>query len=118
MPRMIKRSCYHEHVQTVLSVWSAKSAKEEKSLKLKDKIELQDTDDEGQIDVESDDDSSDDEDEEDDDINAGDVVWGMCSRMWYPAKNCSLTDVPENIRNLFRNNRQKLILKWYAENKY
>ena len=51
---------------------------------LKDKIELQDTDDEGQTDVESDANSSQDEDETEDDITAGDVVWGMCGRMWYP----------------------------------
>ena len=51
---------------------------------LKDKIELQDRDDEGQTDVESDANSSQDEDKTEDDITAGDVVWGMCGRMWYP----------------------------------
>ena len=48
---------------------------------LKEKIELQDTDDKEQTDVESDD-SSDDEDEADNDVITGDVAWGMCSRMW------------------------------------
>lgn len=74
---------------------------------LKDKIKLQDTDDEGQTDVESDDVtwcSSGDEDEEDD-ITAGNLVWGMSGRMWYTAKVCSLNDVPENMRDLFLNNR-------------
>ena len=41
---------------------------------LKDKIELKDTDDEGQTDVESDANSFQDEDETEDDITAGDVV--------------------------------------------
>lgn len=74
---------------------------------LKDKIKLQDTDDEGQTDVESDDVtwcSPGDEDEEDD-ITAGNLVWGMPGRMWYTAKVCSLNDVPENMRDLFLNNR-------------
>ena len=86
---------------------------------LKDKIELQDTDHEEQTGVESDDDSSvGDEDEEDHNITAGDVVSGMCGRMWYPAKVYSLTDVSENMHNLSRNNQQKLILKWYSGNNY
>ena len=43
---------------------------------------------------------------------------GMCGRMWYPAKVCILANVPENMRNLFHNDRQKPILKWYDENNY
>ena len=37
-------------------------------------------------------------------------------KMGYPAKVFSLTDVPENMRNLFCNNRQKPTEKWYSEN--
>lgn len=48
---------------------------------LKDKIDLQDTNDERQSDVKSDDDSSGNEIEEDDNITAKDFAWGMCSRM-------------------------------------
>ena len=29
----------------------------------------------------------------------------MCGRIWYPAKVCSLMDVPENTANLFCNNQ-------------
>ena len=65
------------------------------------KIKQQNTDDEGQTDVENDEKSGDKD--EEDDITAGGVVWRMCGRMWYPAKVCSLTNVPENMRNLFHN---------------
>ena len=46
------------------------------------------------------------------------TVWRLSGRVWYPAKVCSLTDVPENIQHLFCNNQQKLILKWYGEDNY
>ena len=76
---------------------------------------LQDIDDGGQTDIKSYD-SSGDEDEEDDNFTTGDIVWGMCGKTWYPAKVCSLTNVSENMPNLFCNNQQKLILKSYYEN--
>ena len=47
--------------------------------------------------------------EEVNNITPGDAVWGMCGRMWYPAKVRSLTDVPENMCNIFHNNRKKLM---------
>ena len=51
-------------------------------------------------------------------ISPGDVVWGLCGRIWYPAKVCSLLDLPEDMQNSFRNSQQKLILKWYGENNF
>ena len=81
---------------------------------------MHDTKDEGKTDAESDDDSSSDDEEEikDNDITAGDIVWGMYGRIWYPAQDCTLTDISENTRKLFRNNLQKLILKWYGEENF
>ena len=83
---------------------------------LAENIELQDSEDEGQTDNEEEEDS--DVPEEDDDISPGDVVWGLCGRIWYPAKVCSLLDLPEDMQNSFRNSQQKLILKWYGENNF
>ena len=51
-------------------------------------------------------------------ISVGDIVWGMCGRMWYPAKVGTLNDLPNYLIKRFRNTTPKVIVKWYGKNTY
>lgn len=79
---------------------------------------MQDSEDEGQTDQSDSEVEEDEDDEASDCISAGDIVWGMCGRIWYPARVCSLNDLPKNLIKKFRNTRSKVIVKWYGKHSY
>ena len=76
------------------------------------------TDDEDEEDdqIESDDDESDEE--IDDEFQPGDIVWGLHGRIWYPGLLCSISDVPENVRENFRVTNGRYIIWWYGDEKF
>ena len=83
-----------------------------------DEIEnFYDEDDAGQTDQSGSDDT-DSENDDEDSIEPGNIVWGLLGRLWYPARICTLTEVPENIRARFTNTSNKYIAWWYSDGLY
>ena len=75
-----------------------------------------DESDEGQSDQSDSDKSS--EDEPDIRVRPGNIVWGLIGRIWYPARVCTVTELPENIKGKFKNISNKHIVQWYGDNLY
>ena len=81
--------------------------------------EIHDSEDEGQTDVVSEnEDNSIEYYEENYCISVGDIIWGKCGRIWYPARVCTLNDIPNNLRKKYRNTKSKILVKWYGKNTY
>ena len=78
-----------------------------------DEENCKDGDDEGQTDDETD--TSEDEDSE---FNPGDIIWAKYGRIWYPAQIYSLADVPVHLQSQFQGQKEKVIVKWFGEDKY
>lgn len=62
--------------------------------------------------------SEDEEGQCDNDHAPGEIVWALYGNTWYPAKICSLAEVPEENRCKFSKLGEKLIVKWLGEEKY
>lgn len=101
-------------------VMSMGSDEEEEELNEYDEELFYDEQDEGQTDLsDSDTSSSDDSESEDVDmVRPGDIVWGLSGRIWYPARICTLAEVPENLKHRFRNTSSKYIAWWYGDGLY
>ena len=74
--------------------------------------------DDGQTDQSSSDEPSG-SDTNDDAIRPGDIVWGLHGCIWYPARVCTLAEVPDNLKTRFENNAStKFIAWWYGNGLY
>ena len=74
-----------------------------------------DQSDDDQADQSSSDESSG-SDTDDDTICPGDIVWGLHGHIWYPARVCTLAEVPDNLKTRFKNNTStKFIAWWYGD---
>ena len=45
-------------------------------------------------------------------------MWGLIGHIWYPARVCTVTELPENIKGKFKNISNKHIVQWYGDNLY
>ena len=46
-------------------------------------------------------------------------MWALHGRIWYPARVCTLAEVPENLKIRFQNNTStKYIAWWYGDGLY
>ena len=96
------------------------SDEEEEELNEYDEELFYDEQDECQTDLSDSDTSSsaESESEDVDMVRPGDIVWGLSGRIWYPARICTLAEVPENLKHRFRNTSSKYIAWWYGDGLY
>ena len=84
-----------------------------------DEERIQDSDDEGQSDVDTDDVQTDSEDDAQDNVSPGTYVWGKIGRIWYPAIVVAQNDIPsETLQKLGRNVAGKVLVRWVGEGNY
>ena len=79
---------------------------------------IHDDDDNGHTDDESEIESEDEEEQPDEVHAPGEIIWALYGNTWYPAKICSLAEVPEENRSKFSKLGEKLIVKWVGEEKF
>ena len=78
-----------------------------------------DESDDGQTDQSSSDESSGSDSEDEHLIHPGDIVWALHGRNWYPARICTLAEIPINLKKRFQNNTStKFIAWWYGDELY
>ena len=54
----------------------------------------------------------------DNEFRPGDVVWAKYTRIWYPAKVCRSSDIPQSLKNKLKQSKTLFPIMWYVENKH